>query len=460
MMRVELGEPTMAVPATGERSAAPEVGERPGISDVGAQNAARAESDALQAVVTRCADALAGTAFIDRDRAGWLSWELTADGRPTTMRGGNPALYDGDSGSGYACALLGVALDRSDLVDLAVRAGRHALQRSTGLGPSLLSGRAGVELAVQRISRLTGERVGAEEVPGAGDPAPGAWPDGGRDRDSDLTDGLAGELYAAAAVGASLPIQQTLVHGLAARAATGPVGVCWAESTEKPLCGLAHGGSGVALAVAEAAARQPGLEEAARRLVGGALAWERAWFDPIRGGWPDLRSEPAGYPAWWCHGAAGIGLVRLRLLELQRAGVDLGLSEPVLLAEAAAAIRASSAELARAVAGADAGGPGLARPNGPGSPGHPGGLSLCHGAGGPVELLLVAAEVLGVEEHRRLAERFAGALLTGLDEDPLRWPTGLPVTGGGGLFLGLAGAAAVLARIAFPERKLPPVGLL
>jgi lantibiotic modifying enzyme len=451
-MRVEMGEPITTTS---------EVGERPATSEVGAQNAARAELDALRASVTRCADALAGTAFLDRDRAGWLSWELTADGRPTTMRGGNPALYDGDSGSAYACALLGVALDRSDLVDLAVRAARHALRRSTGLGPGLLSGRAGVELAVQRIATLTGERVVAEEVPGAGEPAPGIWRDGGADRGSDLTDGLAGELHAAAVVGASLPVQQTLAHALAARAMPGPVGICWPEATtEKPLCGLAHGASGVALAVAEAAARQSALGEAARRLVGGALAWERAWFDPIRGSWPDLRSEPAGYPAWWCHGAAGIGLVRLRLLELQRAGVDLGLSESVLLAEAAAAIRAGSAELARAVAGADPGGPGLTRPIRPGPAGHPAGLTLCHGAGGPLELLLVAAEVLGVAEHRRLAERFTGALLAGLDEDPLQWPTGLPVAGGGGLFLGLPGAAAVLARVAFPERRLPPVGLL
>ena len=117
------------------------------------------EIETLQRAVERCADTLAGTAFVDHDRAGWLSWELTADGQPSTMRGGNPALYDSDSGNAYACAVLGVVLDRSDLVDLSVRAARHALNRSSGLGPALLGGRPGVELAVRRIEVLTGAQV-------------------------------------------------------------------------------------------------------------------------------------------------------------------------------------------------------------------------------------------------------------------------------------------------------------
>ena len=394
------------------------------------------EIETLQRAVERCADTLAGTAFVDHDRAGWLSWELTADGRPTTMRGGNPALYDGDSGNAYACAVLGVALDRSDLVDLSVRAARHALNRSSGLGPALLSGRPGVELAARRIEVLTGARV-ADTVSG--------WAQADRNG-ADLTDGLAGTLYAGSVLGAPLPAQRELVEALTAAGVPGPVGSCWpdlAAADRRPLCGLAHGASGVALALAEAAAQQPVLAAEAGPLIGAALAWERAWFDPIRGSWPDLRGESISYPAWWCHGAAGIGLVRLRMLALQRAGLNLGLPESSLLAEAAAAVRAGSAELGRAVAGG----------------GHPAGLTLCHGAGGALELLTLAAEVFSVDEHLRLGQQFAAQLLAGLDRDPLRWTTGLPVLGGGGLFLGLAGAAAVLARLAFPGLRIPPVAL-
>ena len=441
-MRAELPLPAL-------ESMQAEPGVRPDLVD----EAADPELETLRAAVRRCADALVGTAFTDRDRAGWLSWELTADGRPTTMRGGNPALYDGDSGNAYACALLGVALDRSDLVDLAVRAGRHALRRSSQLDPGLLGGRAGVELAVHRIEGLTGERIEGGQSAGRWG-APGrrtgsgesSLPDATQRGGPDLTDGLAGELYAAAALGARQAMLQQLIDELGSRAVPGPVGLSWSDPTAdpRPLCGLAHGASGIAFAVAEAGACRPELAPAARRLAGGALAWERAWFDPIRGSWPDLRSDSLSYPAWWCHGAAGIGLVRLRLLSLQRVGVDLGLSEPALLAEASAAIRAGSAELARAVAAG----------------GHSAGLTLCHGAGGSLELLLRAAEVLGVDEHRRLAVRFAAALVPGLDDDPRQWPTGLPVIGGGGLFLGLAGTAAVLARLAFPQRELAGVALL
>jgi lantibiotic modifying enzyme len=395
------------------------------------------EIETLQRAVERCADTLAGTAFVDHDRAGWLSWELTADGQPSTMRGGNPALYDGDSGNAYACAVLGVVLDRSDLVDLSVRAARHALNRSSGLGPALLGGRPGVELAVRRIEVLTGARVADIDASG--------WARADRNG-ADLTDGLAGTLYAGSVVGAPLPAQRELVEALTATGVAGPVGRSWPDpfaSDQRALCGLAHGASGVALALAEAAAQQTVLAPDARPLIGAALAWERAWFDPIRGSWPDLRGESISYPAWWCHGAAGIGLVRLRMLALQRAGLEIGLPEPSLLAEAGAAIRAGSAELARAVAGG----------------GHPAGLTLCHGAGGVLELLTLAAEVFGVEEHLRLGRQFAAQLLADLDRDPLRWATGLPVLGGGGLFLGLGGAAVVLARLAFPERRIPPVGL-
>ena len=42
------------------------------------------------------------------------------------------------------------------------------------------------------------------------------------------------------------------------------------------------------------------------------------------------------FPSWWCHGSTGIGLVRLRLREL-------GIGDPVVLAEACAALQSSFA---------------------------------------------------------------------------------------------------------------------
>ena len=92
-----------------------------------------------------------------------------------------------------------------------------------------------------------------------------------------------------------------------------------------------------------------------------ALAYERAYFRPAEGNWPDLRSfvqpgqtgEPPGMLAW-CHGAPGIGLARLALVQLLP-------EDHSVLEEAETAIRTTSASLAS---------------------GGTGNFSLCHGDGG------------------------------------------------------------------------------
>ena len=91
-----------------------------------------------------------------------------------------------------------------------------------------------------------------------------------------------------------------------------------------PLTGLAHGASGMALALAEAAVAlgDTSLIESALR----GLAYETDLFDEEAGNWPDLRPDPGaaageprstpGFMLGWCAGAPGIALARLRLLQL------------------------------------------------------------------------------------------------------------------------------------------------
>jgi lantibiotic modifying enzyme len=85
-----------------------------------------------------------------------------------------------------------------------------------------------------------------------------------------------------------------------------------------PLTGMAHGASGMALALAEAsvALDSPSHLAAMRR----GLAYEAAVFDPRARNWPDLRpsvrTTGSAFMQGWCAGAPGIGLTRLRLLEL------------------------------------------------------------------------------------------------------------------------------------------------
>ncbi len=412
----------------------------------------------LEAALERCIDALVETAVVAGDRATWLSWELGADGAPVRMTGGRRSMYDGDAGVGWALAQLGRATDRSDLTDLASKALASAERPSTvqdleGAPPGgLLDGTAGLALARRSLpggSPLTPVATGVEF---------------GRPEQvlaTDFTSGLAGQLYAQAKIGAVGAHTVRAVAVLGERALTHPIGVCWPDplaadaASARPLVGLSHGNSGIALALAEAAAAYPPCAKPAIGLVREALRWEAAWFDSRIGGWPDLREGEISYPTLWCHGAAGIGAVRLRLLRLMDAGLELGASgdtipAETLRAEAEVAVRACGTALARAVGGLASYGLDAV----------PGGLTLCHGFGAPLDALVLASETWGVEEHLDAARAFAAELVTGITtaagDDPLAWPGGLPAEGSASLFLGLAGTAVTLARLIRPESVVSP----
>jgi lantibiotic modifying enzyme len=168
--------------------------------------------------------------------------------------------------------------------------------------------------------------------------------------------------------------------------------------------------------------------------------YERAWFDPSTNTWPDLRgaadsparAAPPARPSLWCHGGVGIGLARLALYRLD--------PEPWLAAEAAAALQSSTAAASTALRAGDA----------------ESGLTLCHGLGGTVLLLLAAARSYGENEHLDAARWLAARVLDLLGPDPPAWPSG--VRGGAftpGLMTGLAGALYVLARAAEPCEVAP-----
>ena len=85
------------------------------------------------------------------------------------------------------------------------------------------------------------------------------------------------------------------------------------------LLGYAHGNSGIALALMELNAEVG--EKRFADCAADAVAYETSWYDANNQLWPDLRHEDpvsskgATHVAW-CHGAAGIGMARLRMWEL------------------------------------------------------------------------------------------------------------------------------------------------
>ena len=183
------------------------------------------------------------------------------------------------------------------------------------------------------------------------------------------------------------------------------------DMQEPALCGLAHGAAGIAWALGELRASagealSADEDQALAAGVEGALRFERSWFDYRRNTWPDLRSglveqgAPTPHPSLWCHGSVGIGLTRLRLYQLSR--------DTALLAEAAAALQSSVDAVGSA-----------------GSPATTSfGLTLCHGLGGTLSLLLAAGDVLGEDEHRVTARWLFEQATAGLGADVDQWPSG------------------------------------
>lgn len=87
----------------------------------------------------------------------------------------------------------------------------------------------------------------------------------------------------------------------------------WPNRVQPPASGLAHGASGIALALLQLA-RLTGRDELRAAALEG-LAFDRLHYDPDVGNWWPVRfhKTPLMLNAW-CSGAAGIALSRLRML--------------------------------------------------------------------------------------------------------------------------------------------------
>src|SRR6185312_13048298 len=159
----------------------------------------------------------------------------------------------------------------------------------------------------------------------------------------------------------------------------------------RELCGLAHGAAGIAWAMGALAAATGDSHFLAA--VDGARRYERSWFQRVENNWPDLRettqTTPGAAltcPAYWCHGATGIGLSRLALFRLD--------PHLALIAEATSALQAATSAMSRELDGYPAAG-----------------LTLCHGLGGSLLLLAAAHHTLGEASHLEAARWLAAQAL-------------------------------------------------
>jgi lantibiotic modifying enzyme len=357
-------------------------------------------------------------------------------------------LYSGAAGIAWFLAHLGAQAGEGAWIDVARRAFDHALAEAAVAvdagALSLFTGASGVALAAFEAARsmedpdlehaaLALARSCADAI--ALRPLPA---------EVDLIAGLAGIVTALVAFQRANPDPRFVAacaraaNALRDAACDHGGGASWADPHADvgvpALCGMGHGASGIGWALGEAAAITDDAAIAA--LAARAFAYERSWFSPARCAWPDLREPPTtqdvDWPGWmnaWCHGAIGIGAVRLRSYE--RGG------SPAMLADAGAALHAARSTVAQA---------GRALRQGTYAD-----VTLCHGLGGAAELMLLAYEVTGVEEHRRAACRVGDLCLEIHRAKGGRWTTG--VQGGEqvpGLFVGLAGIGSLMLRLHDP----------
>jgi lantibiotic biosynthesis protein len=352
-------------------------------------------------------------------------------------------LYGGTSGVALFLAYLHRVTGESAVRETALGAIRQALARADEtLAPSnrgLYGGRAGLALAAARVGQLLGQDSLLERAPRLLDrvePETGVAP-----REYDLIGGAAGGL-----VGCLLVADMTGEQGLVARAAElgdellktaqkSDAGLSWSSPsfpTSGNLTGFSHGAAGVGYALLELnnvvgdARYREGAEQ--------AFKYERGLFDPAQANWPDLRRSRASWSGhgaracatFWCHGAPGIALSRLRAHQL------LGGAEYRAEAETALETtrRSLEVELESQLAN----------------------YSICHGVAGNAEILLLGEQVLGATESDggRLALRVAD---TGIRNYPGRgqpWPCGTQGGESPSLFLGLAGIGLFYLRLVEP----------
>lgn len=389
-------------------------------------------------------------AIWDHDRCNWLgdSMEAHAGEWKVAHKSFGAELYSGTSGIALFLAQLHRFRPDAVIAQTAHGAIRQALSRADEIPAearhSLYSGWIGIALALLDAARWLDDPSLQREAVRLVDAQRGHDLD---PRSLDVIGGAAGAILGLSAIDGRLGGDRYLDEArrlgdhLLANAHRGDEGWSWTTMPplapeQKDLCGYSHGAAGIALALLELFVRTDDT-----RFMEGALggfAYERRHFSAEQQNWPDFRSfaspnpQQLGYSLAWCHGAPGIGLSRIRAFALTK--------DETYRREAESAIGGTYRPLAMPAA-AD-------------------GYSLCHGLGGNAELFIVAADTLGDERFRTVADAIGdrGIQSVHLNRNP--WPCGV-VSGGEtpNLMLGTAGIGYFYLRL-YDSSAVPSVLLV
>jgi hypothetical protein len=200
------------------------------------------------------------------------------------------------------------------------------------------------------------------------------------------------------------------------------------------LTGFSHGTAGVGYALMELF--QMTGELRFRSAAEQAFSFERYWFDAEARNWPDFREETRrvgkgrqkfSFATFWCHGAPGIALSRLRAFEIS--------SDLKYAAEAMNALETTSEQINQWLQSGT------------------GNYSLCHGLAGNCEVLIHGMRILRGQLVLApdLVQKVAAKGIASYGRHGHKWPCGSGDGESPGLMLGLAGIGYFYLRLHDPS---------
>lgn len=382
------------------------------------------------------------------DQCNWLGAESTgrsadSGGARLTYAALGPDLYSGTSGVALFLAELYAAAPASEARRTALGAMQHAIGHydarveKSRLG--FYTGGLGIVFAAARVGTLLGDEELLMRAARLLRECVQECPD---NREYDLLSGDAGAIVALLILRQLstdeplLDLALKLGDRLLLEAHQSPRGSSWKSINQRyryNLTGFSHGAAGIGYALLELYQATGDVNYLAG--AEGGFAYERSWFNAEKGNWPDFREggvrngrrfRPLAYSTFWCHGAPGIGLSRLRACEI--------LKDDVRKNEANTATSTTYAMLKAAIPAANVN------------------FSLCHGLAGNAETLLSARQVLGQEwvDKSRLALEVAGAGIELSKRQGGAWACGVEHGETPSLLLGLAGIGYFYLRLHDP----------
>jgi lantibiotic modifying enzyme len=384
------------------------------------------------------------------DRCNWLGISLEGFGRsPLEERSVfgslSPELYSGTSGVALFLASLYAVTGDNEALQTAKGAIRCSLHKIETVPPSVRLGFYAGWTGIAFTAAYLGKTLGDEEfLDAALLIVDRLWEElaHSMERENDLIAGRAGAIVGIVALRPFveeprlLELAGKLASELTEAARDYEGGLSWATPSlpKRPgLLGFSHGASGIGYALV-------GLYEVTGeaeywRLAERAFEYERLFFNPREGNWPDFReqrrvpkrADPLSFVSYWCHGAPGIAVARLKAYEVSR-------------------VHLYREELATAIAAT-----GNAVINGIESRDYD--SSLCHGLPGLGLILDDCADFTDWEgvDGKELVESVALAVAEDYEQRSLSWSHGLGQGEMLGLMLGLAGLGYFCLRLVDPS---------